>query len=571
VSRSRNNHLPVFRFGLVAITLGLAMLALFARAAYLQIWHSDYLQRQGNARYLRVVSDAPYRGMILDRNGEPMAISTPVESIWAQPDALADARSQWPRLVRKLGMSQVELAKLVRRHQGKEFMYLKRQVSPEFASSVVSLNIPGVSTKREYRRYYPAGEAAGHILGFTNVDDIGQEGVELAYDDWLSGEAGRTRVLKDRMGNIVESVESIRLPERGRDLVLSIDRRIQYLAYRELKEAVEQHRARSGTAVVMDVRTGEVLAMVNQPGFNPNNRKQLRSKYFRNRAVTDLFEPGSTLKPFTIAAALESGRFSPRSLVNTSPGAVLVGSKKIRDEHNFGWLSLTRVIEKSSNVGAAKVALQLGKQPIWDMLTRMGFGEDTHSGLPGEVGGLINPPDQWAKIDHATVSFGYGISVTSLQLARAYAVIANNGYMVTPTLLRTDKPKLQHRVLSDELVHQLRYMLERAVGTKGTGHAADIAHYRVAGKTGTVHKLIDGEYAEDRYMGLFAGMVPASNPRLVMVVTIDDPRRGGYFGGQIAAPVFRKVMSGALRLLDIPPDQPHKPGQQLVNASRASA
>ena len=565
MSHVRNPRLPVFRFGLVVVTIGLAMLALFARAAYLQIWHSDYLQRQGNARYLRVVSDAPYRGMIRDRNGEPLAISTPVESVWAQPDALADARSQWPMLARKLGTSQAELAKLVQRHQGREFMYLKRQVSPEFASGIIALNIPGVSTKREYRRYYPAGEAAGHILGFTNVDDVGQEGVELAYNDWLSGKAGRTRVLKDRLGNIVESVESISLPEPGRDLVLSIDRRIQYLAYRELQQAVEQHRAKSGTAVVMDVRTGEVLAMVNQPGFNPNNRKHLRSKYFRNRAVTDLFEPGSTLKPFTIAAALESGRFSPRSLIDTSPGAVLVGSKKIHDEHNFGWLSLTRVIEKSSNVGAAKVALQLGRQRIWDMLTRVGFGSGTESGLPGEVSGLINPPEQWAKVDHATISFGYGISVTTLQLARAYAVIANGGYMVQPTLLRTDESKPGQRVLSDELVHQLRYMLERAAGAHGTGHAADIAHYRVAGKTGTVHKLIDGQYADDRYMGLFAGMVPASNPRLVMVVTINDPHRGGYFGGQIAAPVFRKVMSGALRLLNIPPDQPYKPGQQLVN------
>ena len=556
--------LPRFRFGLVVAMLAFTTFALLLRAAYLQIWHADYLQQQGNARHLRVVSDAPYRGMILDRNGEPLAISTPVESIWAQPEVLAESRDQWPRLARKLGISQGELARQIRHHRGKEFMYLKRQVSPEFARGVSALDIPGVSLQREYRRYYPAGEAAGHIVGFTNVDDTGQEGIELAYNDWLSGKSGRKRVLKDRLGNIVENVESIALPESGRDLVLSIDRRIQYLAYRELKAAVEQHQARGGTAVVLDARSGEVLAMVNQPGFNPNNRKNLQSVYFRNRAVTDLFEPGSTLKPFTIAAALETGRFTPRSLVNTSPGTVLVGSKRIRDEHNFGWLSLTRVIEKSSNVGAAKVALQIGKQSIWDMLTRVGFGEETHSGLPGEVSGLINPPDRWAKVDHATVSFGYGISVTSLQLARAYAAIANNGYMVTPTLVRTDTPKLENRVLSKEIVHQLRYMLERAVGVKGTGSAADIAHYRVAGKTGTVHKLIDGQYADDRYMGLFAGMVPASNPRLVMVVTIDDPSRGGYFGGQIAAPVFRKVMSGALRLLDIAPDQPHKPGQHVV-------
>ena len=569
---SRHQKLPMFRFGLVVLALALVSLSLLVRAVYLQVWHADYLQKQGNARHLRVVSDAPHRGMILDRNGEPLAISTPVESVWAQPEVLLEARSRWPMLSRKLGITTREFAQIVKRHQGREFMYLKRQVSPEFARSITALDIPGVSLQKEYRRYYPTGEATGHIVGFTNVDDMGQEGLELAYNDWLTGAPGRKRVLKDRLGNIVESVESISLPERGRDLVLSIDRRIQYLAYRELKKAVNRHQAKSGTAVVMDARSGEVLAMVNQPGFNPNNRKHLRGNYFRNRAATDLFEPGSTLKPFTIAAALESGRFSPRSLVNTSPGAVFVGSKKIRDKRNFGWLTLTRVIEKSSNVGAAKIALQVGKQPIWDMLTRLGFGEGTQSGLPGEASGLINPPNRWAKVDHATVSFGYGISVTSLQLARAYAVVANGGHMVTPTLIRTDEPKTGKKILSEEVVYQLRYMLERAVGEKGTGHAADIAYYRVAGKTGTVHKLIDGKYAEDRYMGLFAGMVPASDPILVMVVTIDDPRRGGYFGGQIAAPVFRRVMSGALRLLDIAPDQPEKPARQLVfNLTRRAA
>lgn len=561
---SRHQRLPVFRFGLVIVMMALVSFTLLIRAVYLQIWHADYLQKQGNARYLRVVSDAPHRGMILDRNGEPLAISTPVESVWAQPEQLLEARGRWPMLARKLGISTHELAQMVRRSRGREFMYLKRQVSPEFARSVAALDIPGVSLQKEYRRYYPAGEAAGHILGFTNVDDVGQEGIELAYNDWLTGKPGRKRVLKDRLGNIVESVESISLPERGRDLVLSIDRRIQYLAYRELKEAVKQHQARSGTAVVMDARSGEVLAMVNQPGFNPNNRKHLKGNYFRNRAATDLFEPGSTLKPFTIAAALESGRFSPRSLINTSPGLIRIGSKKIHDERNYGWLTVTRVIEKSSNVGAAKIALQIGKQPIWDMLTRLGFGEGTQSGLPGEASGLINPPNHWAKVDHATLSFGYGISVTSLQLARAYAAIANNGYLVTPTLIRIDKAKTGKKVLSDEVVHKLRYMLERAVSEKGTGHAADIAYYRVAGKTGTVHKLIDGQYAENRYMGLFAGMVPASNPRLVMIVTINDPRRGGYFGGQVAAPVFRRVMSGALRLLNIAPDQPDQPTRHLV-------
>lgn len=556
---SRTKTLPRFRFGLVVTMLLVATSALLLRAVYLQVWHADYLKNQGSSRYLRVVQDAPQRGMILDRNGEPLAVSTPVESIWAQPKILLEAKNKWPQLSRKIGMKVSQLAQLVNANKHREFIYLKRQVSPEFARSVMALDIPGVALQREYRRYYPAGEAASHVVGFTNVDDQGQEGIELAYNDLLLGSPGSKRVLKDRLGNIVETVESIALPVRGKNLVLSIDRRIQYLAYRELKKAVSQHDARAGTAVVMDVRTGEVLAMVSQPGFNPNNRSNLKGNRFRNRAVTDLFEPGSTLKPFTIAAALETGNFSTHSLINTSPGSVRVGHKVIRDKHNYGWLSLARIIEKSSNVGAAKVALKVGKQPLWDMLTRVGFGGSTQSGLPGESSGLLNPPDRWARVDQATVSFGYGISVTTLQLARAYAVIANDGLLVTPTLLRRDKAETVERVLSSEIVHKLRYMLERAVGVNGTGHAADISYYRVAGKTGTVHKLIDGRYDENRYVGLFAGMVPASNPRLVMVVTIDDPRRGGYFGGQIAAPVFRRVMSGALRLLDIPPDHPEKP------------
>lgn len=567
----RIKALPRFRFGLVVVALSLTTLALLMRAMYLQVWHADYLKRQGSARHLRVVKDAPHRGMILDRNGEPLAVSTPVKSIWAQPHDLLAAREKWPQLGRKIGLKTSQLARLVEANKNREFVYLKRQVSPDLARSVMALDIPGVALQREYRRYYPAGEAAGHVLGFTDVDDQGQEGIELTYNDWLLGTPGSRRVMKDRLGNVVETVESISLPERGKDLVLSIDRRIQYLAYRELKKAVNRHDAKGGTAVVLDARSGEVLAMVNQPGFNPNNRAHLKSKRFRNRAVTDLFEPGSTLKPFTIAAALETGDYTTRSLVNTSPGSVRIGRKVIHDKRNYGWLSLARVIEKSSNVGAAKVALQIGKQPIWSMLTRMGFGENTQSGLPGESNGLLNPPNDWARVDQATVSFGYGISVTSLQLARAYAAIANDGVMVTPTLIRSDKPKSIDRVLSPDVVHQLRYMLERAVGAKGTGQAADISYYRVAGKTGTVHKLIDGRYAEDRYMGLFAGMVPASKPRLVMVVTIDDPRRGGYFGGQVAAPVFRRVMSGALRLMDIAPDQPEQSIRQPVSSTTGRA
>lgn len=555
-----------FRAWLVLLALALSMGSLATRAAWLQIFHADYLQRQGNSRYLRVVKDVQPRGMILDRNGEPLAVSTPVDSIWAQPEILAQARAHWPALARKLHMSTRELARAVRRYKGKEFMYLRRQVAPEFADAVLALNVPGVSVVHEYRRYYPAGAAAGHILGFTNVDDRGQEGLELAFDKWLSGTPGLKRVLKDRYGKIVEPVESISLPRRGKDLRISIDRRIQYLAYRELKHAVELHGARGGTAVVMDAHTGEILAMVSQPGFNPNNRTDLHGRLVRNRSVTDVFEPGSTLKPFTITTALETGKFKPGTLINTSPGRLRIGANTITDVDNFGWLTVTRVIEKSSNVGAAKIALDIGKQPLWDMLVRLGFGKETGSGLPGEVSGLLRPPKEWARVDNATLAFGYGISVTTLQLARAYCVLANGGTLLTPSILPTDAPLNPRYVVDTSLTHKVRAMLEKAVSVKGTGHRADIPYYHIAGKTGTVNKLVDGQYAERRHMALFAGFAPATNPRLVMVVTVDEPVRNGYFGGQVAAPVFHSVISGALRLLNIAPDDAPQLRPQLVQS-----
>lgn len=557
------SHFPI-RNLLVLGGISLASAGLAARAVHLQLLQADYLQEQGNSRYLRIVKDLPARGMILDRNGEPLAVSTPVESLWADPAVLAEAAAQWSTLARRLEISERELRELLHQHRGKEFMYLKRQVAPEYARNVLELKVPGVATMREYRRYYPAGGAAGHVVGFTNVDDTGQEGLELAYDYWLKGTPGRKRVLKDRLGNIVESVESITLPESGKDLVISIDRRIQYLAYRELKQTVAAHGARGGTAIIMDVRTGEILAMVNQPGFNPNNRAELDSRLFRNRAVTDLFEPGSTVKPFTIAAALTSGKYSPASLVNTAPGIVRVGSKTIHDEHNYGWLSVTRVIEKSSNVGAAKIALDVGREPLWRMMTAVGLGQSAGIGLPSEASGVLRAPRLWAAVDNATLAYGYGISVSTLQLARAYGVLASDGMLMTPTLLRQDQPGGGKNVLDPVLAKQIRHMLERAVGAEGTGRAADLPFYRVAGKTGTVHKLINGAYAEDRYLSLFAGFAPVTDPRLVMVVTVDDPVRGGYFGGRIAAPVFHHVMAGALRLMNIAPDESGGPTRQIV-------
>jgi cell division protein FtsI (penicillin-binding protein 3) len=539
---------------LSALYLGLAVLA--ARAAYLQVVSADYLQTQGQARHTRVVKDNSHRGMILDRNGVPLAISTPVDSVWAHPPTTLEEPKYIPALARLLDMSPRELSQTLKRSSDREFVYLKRHVPPELATRVMALKVPGVALLREYRRYYPTGPVAGHIVGFTNVDDLGQEGLELAYDSWLRAIPGAKRVLKDLQGNAVEVVESIRLPVAGRDLVTSLDRRVQYLAYRELKSAVQKSGARAGSAVVLDVQTGEVLALVNEPDFNPNNRANLRSDTFRDRAVTDLYEPGSTLKPFTVAMALESGKYATDTLIDTAPGTFQVGGKTIRDTHNYGVLSVAHVIEKSSNVGASKIALSLPRERLWSMLRRVGFAESTGSRLPGEVSGLLNPPSTWVPIEQATISYGYGISVTLLQLARAYAVLANGGELPPINLLRQENPPERTRVMTPGIAHKIRRMLELAVGTDGTGAEAQVPDYRVAGKTGTVHKLTPSGYSADEYVAWFAGFAPMDHPRLAMVVMIDRPRGDRYYGGQVAAPVFSQVMSGALRLLDVPPDAP---------------
>ncbi len=553
----RSMRHPV-RYWLVLSGLWAILGLLGVRATYLQVVASDYLQRQGDARYLRTVTDNAHRGMILDRNGSPLAISTPVQSVWADPPAFMRARQRWPALARVLGLQQRDLARQVRKYADREFMYLKRHVTPDVAARARALKIPGVFLQREYRRYYPTGAVSGHVIGFTDIDDRGQQGLELAYEAMLRSTPGKKRVLRDLYGNIIETVESVSLATPGKDLVVSLDRRIQYLVYRELGAAMEAYNARAATAIVMDTHTGEVLAMVNLPGFNPNNRSKLTSAAFRNRAVTDVFEPGSTLKPFTVAAALESGQLTPESLIDTAPGRIRVGTKFIRDLRNYGELSVAQVIEKSSNVGAAKIALSMSKEQIWGMLRRAGFGETTGSRLPGESAGLLNPPSQWVSIDQASVSFGYGISVTSLQLARAYAVLANDGVLVPITMLRRDAPVRGVKVMTRRTAQQIRNMLELAVSRRGTGAAAQLLHYSVAGKTGTVHKLISGDYAKDRYVASFAGMAPASNPRLVMVVTVDEPEARRHFGGQTAAPVFSRVMAGALRLLNIAPDIPQQ-------------
>ena len=537
------------------------------RAVDLQVLHSDFLLQQGDARSLRVVSIPAHRGMITDRNNEPLAISTPVDSIWTDPQSLLDAPAQLPRLAKLLDLNVRWIKDRLRENSNREFVYLKRAVPPALADQVMALDIPGVAKQREYRRYYPAGEVAGHVVGFTNVDDVGQEGAELAFEQLLRGTPGSMRVIKDRLGRIVETVERISEPLPGHDLKLSIDRRIQYLAYRELKAAVQENHAASGSAVILDVKTGEVLAMVNQPTYNPNNRDSLRSSHYRNRAVTDVFEPGSTVKPFTVAMALESGQYRPDTLINTEPGTLRVGPNTIHDTHDYGLINVSTVIAKSSNVGASKIALSLPADRLWTMFHKVGFGALSGADFPGESSGTLPDYHRWYPIDHATFSFGYGLSVSTLQLARAYAALASGGVLKPVSFVPLDHSPEGVRVMSAKTARQVVAMLEGVVSDEGTGELARVPGYHVAGKTGTARKSASGGYAEDKYVALFAGMIPVNHPSLVMVVVINDPRNAQYYGGSVAAPVFSRVMGEAMRLLDVAPDDlPSLNGAKMAKA-----
>ncbi|MFO1430381.1 MAG: penicillin-binding protein 2 [Candidatus Competibacteraceae bacterium] len=553
------------------VVLGLLLLAaggIFARAIYLQLINKDFLQEQGNERYLRTVAIPAHRGMVLDRNGEPLAVSSPVDSIWVVPELLLANPDRLPLLAQTLGMKAGELERRLSDHEEREFFYLRRHLTPDLAQRVLNLQIPGVYSQREYRRYYPTAEITSHLLGFTDIDDAGQEGLELGMNERLQGVPGSKRVIRDRLGHIVEDVEVLRVPEPGKPLTLSIDRRVQYVAYRALKEAVLERQASGASAVVLDVATGEILAMVNQPAGNPNDRRQLNAALLRNRAVTDIFEPGSTMKPFTAALALESGAYRPETPIDTSPGVLQVGRYTVKDVHNYGRIDVTRVISKSSNVGISKIALSMPAQKLWDLYHRLGFGTLSGLGFAGEQAGLLKPYSTWGAIGHANNAFGYGISVNILQLAQAYAVLASGGVRRPLSLLRRDKPPEEEvRLLSEDTTRKIRAMLELAVSEAGTGAKATVPGYRVAGKTGTVHKTAHGRYSPDRYRSLFAGMVPASRPRLVCVVVIDEPHRGGYYGGAIAAPVFSQIMEATLRILNVPPDA--IPSQNLVVVGKA--
>lgn len=551
-------HPYLLRRAFLAALLVLGAVLLFARALQLQVLNQDFLRGQGEARYARVIPVAAHRGMILDRHGEPLAASTPVDSVWVNPQEFTATPAQFRDLSRLLDTPSDVINSTIYARAGGEFVFIKRQISPELAQDVMALKIPGLALQREYRRYYPAGEVTAHALGFTDIDDKGQEGLELAYESALHGTPGKRKIIRDPYGHVVEEVESIRDPEPGHDITLSIDRRLQYLAYRELKAAVQRHGAHAGSAVVLDVQTGEVLAMVNQPAFNPNNRDELHGDPTRNRAATDVFEPGSTLKPFTIAAALESGKFRPTTMIDTAPGFFKVGNAIVHDVHNYGRIDVTTVLQKSSNVGISKMALEMPAEQVWNAFTRAGFGSKASEDFPGEATGVLKNFRQWRDVERVTAAYGYGVSVTALQLVRAYAALADGGRLRPVSFTRAGGPgqtvKTGIAAFRPELTKQLRRMLESVSQEGGTGTEARVTGYRVAGKTGTVKKSHEGGYAEHSYLAVFAGFAPVTNPRLAMVVMIDEPQGDAYYGGQVAAPVFGKVMSDALRLLNVAPD-----------------
>lgn len=544
-----------WRIWLVVFLLALIVAGIASKLLSLYGDDQAFLRDQGDKRTLRTMLIPAHRGLITDRNGEPLAVSAPVATIWADPFLTDLQHGGLTRLAQLLDMKPQALKQTLAARRDRRFIYLKRQVTPELAEAVKALKIPGVQVDREYKRYYPAGEVATHLVGFTNVDGEGQEGLELAFNDSLRGEPGRKLVIKDRVGRTIKHIRSLQDADPGEDLQLSIDLRLQYLAYRELKAAVEAHRADSGSAVVLDVHTGEVLALVNQPSYNPNDRSELNPDALRNRALTDLFEPGSTIKPLTIAAALMSGQYTPDSVVDTSPGYVRVGNARIKDHRNYGELTLTGIITKSSNVGVTRLALELPHESIRNLLHNVGFGQITGTGFPGERTGILPFLSERQRVERATLSYGYGLSTTLLQLAQAYIPLAADGVMRPVTLLKQHQVPAGTRVLPPGVGPQVLEMMETVISPQGTGRRAAVEGYRVGGKTGTVHKASGGGYAEDQYVSVFSGIAPLSNPRLVVSIMIDNPKGQEYYGGLVAAPVFSRITAGALRLLNVPPDR----------------
>jgi cell division protein FtsI (penicillin-binding protein 3) len=561
--KSLQTVIPRWRYYFVMLALVSLPIVVLAKIAQLQIMPDeehgvDFLQTQGDARAIRQETIPAYRGLITDRNGEPLAVSTPVTTLIANPQHIKQFAKpqQIVQLAQVLNISEAQLKARLKRYRNKSFMHLARQLPTAEAEAIMSLQIPGVSGRQEYKRFYPAGEVTAQLVGFTDINDDGQEGMELAYNAWLTGEPGAKKVVKDLAGRVIKDIALVKPAHAGDTLRLSIDLRVQYAAYRALKASVQKHQAKSGSIVVLDVDTGEVLAMANQPSFNPNDRSNLQAGAVRNRAITDMMEPGSTVKPFTILAALESGNFQTDTLVDTNPGYLKVSYKTFVDPSNYGVLDLAGVLQKSSQVGTTKLALALNPDSTRQVFERMGFGEPVGSGFPGETLGNLPGHRNWDPVTQATFAFGYGLSVSSIQLARAYAVLANNGYRKEVSLVAIDEQPEGVKVIDADMVKTVRNMLQAASSDKGTGKRAMIDGYSVGGKTGTLHKVkAGGGYDENRYMSAFAGLSPIENPRLVTIVVIDEPRDGDYFGGLVAAPVFSEVTGNALRLLQVTPDK----------------
>ncbi len=547
-------QLPRLRAPIVFGVLALLFAGLIGRSLYLQNIDKVFLQEQGSSRHSRSLEIPAHRGRITDRHGNPLAISTPVKSIWAFSGQVEASTRKIRELAALLQLDAKALERELADDTG-EYVSIRKQVPPELAERVAALRIPGIYAHPEFRRYYPAGEVMAHVLGFTGDKDVGLEGIELAQQEWLAGKTGNRRVIINRRGEVVEDVVSIRAPQEGRDLALSIDSRLQYLAFRELRAGVEENKAKAGGLVIVDTRSGEVLALANWPTFNPNSPSRVARERMRNRALTDTFEPGSTLKPFTIAVALEAGKVSPGTVVQTAPGSMSIGPATIRDAHPQGALTVEQVLQKSSNVGTAKIALSLPAEAMWRMFVESGFGAPPRTGFPGEVSGRLRPYRSWRPIEQATMSYGHGISVSLVQLARAYTLFATDGELKPVTLFRTGGEARGQPVLKPATARAIRRMLEMAVQPGGTAPKAQVAGYRVAGKTGTAHKLERGSYT-NKYVSLFVGLAPASDPRIIVAVMVDEPSAGRYYGGAVAAPVFAAVVGPTLRALGVPYDAP---------------
>ncbi|HEY8607220.1 MAG TPA: penicillin-binding protein 2 [Noviherbaspirillum sp.] len=544
--------LPVWRSRVVLFVMFAAFAALAGRALWLQGISTEFLQKQGASRYARTLELPATRGKITDRNGQVLASSLPVKAVWAIPEDVAEAPPEKLReLAKLLDMSERDLNKKL--DSDRTFVYLKRQVELETVDKILKLGIAGIETRKEYKRYYPEGEVMAHIVGFTNVEDAGQEGMELAFQKTLAGTTGSRRVIKDRLGRVVEDIGATSPPHDGKDLALSIDRKIQYIAFSHLKEAVETHKAKAAGIVVLDVKTGEVLALANLPTYNPNDRGRLTGAQLRNRVLTDTFEPGSVMKPFTVALALENKLATPSTMIQTAPGRMTIGRATIGDAHPHGLLSVSEVLEKSSNVGTAKLALQLAPEQMWDMFTEVGFGQAPKLGFPGAVAGRVRPHKSWRPIEQATMSYGHGISTSLIQMAHSYMIFARDGEMIPITFHKANDNPIGRRVISEKTAREVRAMLELAAGPTGTAPKAQVPGYRVAGKTGTAHKLVGGQYA-NKYVSGFVGFAPVSDPRIIVAVMVDEPSNGAHYGGQVAAPVFAAVTQNALRALNVAPD-----------------